>query len=355
VSDLHQNLNTALAAVEPGPAPVEAAMLSGRKLRSRRRAGLLAGAVAVVVAAVVGVPAFTHHAALPAPTTSRIRITVNPPGPHSPAGLIASGLIGNARWSLSVESPTSGNCVFTGTGLSSFSGDCDRGQPAAAEPVSFEGASGVADSRADYVAFGQAWPGLVAARVELSDGTALTLRPAVVDGSRFVAFAVPPSVAVDSVTAYSRGGEIAVAIPFTGPSRSPVFSAWLRPGQAQPPRLTGTFGTGTANRRPWRATAYLGPWGACIGVSGQLACFDPMRRPATDVVGLASSWVDGTAADSVSYLVITPKAGDPVRVPATAVGGQKFWGVVLSQRARSGARWTAYDAAGRPVSSGALP
>ena len=67
MSDLHEDLNTALAAVEPGAAPVEAAMLTGRKIRNRRRAGLLAGAVAVVVAAVVGVPALTRQEALPAP------------------------------------------------------------------------------------------------------------------------------------------------------------------------------------------------------------------------------------------------------------------------------------------------
>ena len=34
VSDLHEDLNTALAAVEPGAAPVEAAMLTGRKIRN---------------------------------------------------------------------------------------------------------------------------------------------------------------------------------------------------------------------------------------------------------------------------------------------------------------------------------
>ena len=46
-------------AVAPGAAPLEAAMLTGRKIKNRRRAGLLAGAAAVVVAAVAGVPALT--------------------------------------------------------------------------------------------------------------------------------------------------------------------------------------------------------------------------------------------------------------------------------------------------------
>ena len=85
MSDLHEDLTTAFAAVEPGAAPVEAAMLTGRKIRNARRAGLLAGAVAVVAAAVVGVPAFVHQVALPQPDAGHVRVTVNPPGPHSPA------------------------------------------------------------------------------------------------------------------------------------------------------------------------------------------------------------------------------------------------------------------------------
>ena len=118
MSDLHERLDSAFAAVDPGAAPVEAAMLTGRKIRNRRRAGLLAGAVAVVVVAAVGVPALTRPDALPQPATSRIRVTVNPPGPHSPAGLIASGLIGSEPWNVSVESPSSNNCAFEGNGMS---------------------------------------------------------------------------------------------------------------------------------------------------------------------------------------------------------------------------------------------
>ncbi len=83
MSDLHEELSAAFAAVEPGAAPVEAAMLTGRKIKNRRRAGLLAGAVAVVAAVAVGVPALSRPDALPPPATSHIRVTVNPPGPHA--------------------------------------------------------------------------------------------------------------------------------------------------------------------------------------------------------------------------------------------------------------------------------
>jgi hypothetical protein len=357
VSDLHENLNAALAAVEPGAAPVEAAMLTGRKIRNRRRSGLIAGAVAVVVAAAVGVPALTRQQALPAPTTGHIRVTVNPPGPHSRAGLIGSGLIGSAAWSVTVTSSSSGNCAFEGNGLSiiACSGGGDQGQPTAAAPISFQGEGSDGSSVPFNITFGQVWKDVVSARVELSDGTILTLHPAEVDGSRYVAFASPVSLAVDSVTAYSRSGAIATAIPFEPPGGLlPSFEAWLRPGQAPPARLTGAFGSGTAQGKPWRATAYLGPWGTCLTVGHDVDCLGS-QRPATGWAGASGSWVVGTAADSVSSVVITLKDGSTVRADATAVGRGKFWGVPLSSSQQTGARWTAYDAAGRPISSGTMP
>jgi hypothetical protein len=361
VSDLHEDLNTALGAVEPGAAPVEAAMLDGRKIRNRRRAGLLAGAVAVVVAAVVGVPAFTHQEALPQPATSHIRVTVNPPGPHSPSGLIASGLVGSKPWNATVESPNSKDCVFGGNDMSLYACNGDPGQqPTAAAPITFEGEGGGGGAVPVNISFGQVWKDVVSARVELSNGTILTLHPAEVDGSRFVAFADPAAVLVDSVTAYSRSGAIATVIPFDLPGGLPIFEAWLRPGQALPARLTGTFGSGTADGKPWRATAYLGPWGTCLTVGvGTDYCFDPAQRPATGKaaalwVGGSGSYAIGTAADSVSYLVITLKDGSTMRAAATAVGSQKFWGVPLSGSQQADARWTAYDGAGKAVGSGSV-
>jgi hypothetical protein len=354
VSDLHEDLTTALAAVDPGAAPVEAAMLTGRKIKNRRRAGLLAGAVAVVAAAVVGVPAFTHLEALPTPTTSDIRVTVNPPGPHSPAALIASGLIGSEPWNVSVTS--SDNCAFEGNGMSIVACTGNQGQPTAAAPISFQGEGADGSPVGVNITVGEVWKDVVSARVELSDGTILTLHPVEVDGSRFVAFASPFSVPVDSVTAYSSSGVIATTIPFVPPGGLlPCFEVWLRPGQALPARLTGTFGSGTVQGKPWRATAYLGPWGTCLTTGHDVACFGPQRRPATGWAEGTESWVVGTAADSVSYVVITLKDGSTVRAEATAVGRQKFWGVPLSLSQQADSRWTAYDAAGQAVASGSVP
>ena len=330
-------------------------MLTGRKIRYRRRAGVLAGAIAVVIAAAVGVPALTRQEALPQPTTTHVRVTVNPPGPHSPADLIASGLIGTKPWNATVKSPNSKDCVFGGNDMSLYACSADPGlQPTAAVPISFEGEGGGDGADSVNISFGRVWKDVVSARVELSDGTTLTLHPAEVDGSRFVAFADPASVPVDSVTAYSRSGAIATAIPLQLPGGLPTFEAWLRPGQTPPARLTGTFGSGTVGGKPWRATAYLGPWGTCLVVGLGSDCFDTAQRPATGWVGGSDGWAIGTAANSVSYLVFTLKDGSTVRAAATAVGSQKFWGLPLTWAQQADAHWTAYDDAGKAVASGSF-
>jgi hypothetical protein len=351
VSDLHERLNSALAAAEPSPAPVEAAMHAGRKIRNRRRAGLLAGTVAVTVAAaaVAGVPAFGHHAALPpAPVTGHTRVTVNPPGPHAPAGLIASGVIGSTPWTLSVVAPDSNNCVFEGTGTSYEACNEALMRPSAADPIEFEGMN-LGDANQSFVSFGQVWKGVVSTRVELSDGTMLTLHPAKVDGLSFMAFAVPAHLPIDSVTTYSRTGEIATAIPFTAADGFPIFGMWLRPGQAPPPRVTGTFGSGTV------VTAYLGPWGTCVDLgSGGSDLIPLVTEPGTTVLGASDSVVFGAAAESVSYVTITRKHGRALRAEPAAVGPQRFWAVPLSQPDQAGAHWAAYDRAGKKVASGSV-
>ena len=222
----------------------------------------------------------------------------------------------------------------------------DQGQPTAAARISFGGEGGDGSPVPVNITYGEVRKDVVSARVELADGTILTLHPVEVDGSRFVAFASPLSVPVDSVTAYSRSGAIATAIPFDWPGGLlPSFEAWLRPGQAVPARVTGTFGSGTVEGKPWRATAYLGPWGTCITIGHDGDCLGSRQRPATGWAGGSDSWIVGTAADSVSYVVITLKDGSTVRAEATAVGSQKFWGVPLSSSQQADSRWTAYDAA----------
>jgi hypothetical protein len=362
VSDLQENLNSAFAAIDPGPAPVERAMRQGGKIRNRRRAWAVAGSVAAIGIAAACVPALARQLALPAPTTSHVRVTVNPPGPHSPAGLIASGAIGAGTWQWLTDTPGTNlvhgqPCFYArGTLAGQFTMTCggsagegnDSGL-SRSDPVSFE-----SNGSTDTVEWGAVDSAVSYLTVRLGDGAVLTLHPATVDGARYVAFAVPADMVVDSATAYSRTGELATAIPYQPPGGSAVFQEWQRPGQAVPGKVNGTFGSGTVGGQAFQATAYLGPWGTCLVYGGNSGCFDPSQHPASGATVGSTSWVAGTAADSVSYLMITFKHGSAIRVGVTAIGPERFWGVGLGAKSSTGARWTAYNAAGKPVASGSV-
>ena len=360
MSDLRESLDSAFTAIDAGPAPVEAAMRQGGKIRNRRRALAVVGSMAAIAIA-ASFPALARQQALPAPPTiSHVRVTVNPPGPHSAAGLIASGTIGAGTWQW-LTTPASnlvrGQLCFyaEGTLAGRFSGSCEEAPgnlkddgSGQSGPVLFGGSGGGTDT----VEWGAVAPAVSYVTVQLGDGTVLTLHPATVYGTRFVAFAVPADMVVDSATAYSRTGEIATAIPYQPPGGLAVFSDWLRPGQAVPGKINGTFGSGTIGGQAWRATAHLGPWGTCIAYDGSSGCFDPTSRPSTGTGLSSTSWVTGTAADSVSYLIVTLKGGSAQRVGVTAIGPERFWGVGVGGKSVTGARWAAYNADGKLVASG---
>jgi hypothetical protein len=340
-------------------------MEHGKKIRNRRRVAALAGSVAVIAGAVACVPALAHHQALPSPANSRIRVTVNPPGPHSPVGTIASGLIGTRPWDLRVESPGTKNCLITGAGLGTFQCDGALTQPGP-DPIEFSGMGGT-DNPANngketfFVSYGVLRNDVTSARVVLANGTVLTLHPVTIYGRRWVAFAEPPGVPVESLTAYSRTGEIATAIPFNGPGGDglPGFARWLRPGEVGAARLTTAIASGTANGQAWAETAYVGPWGICLRGGGGGDCFASATNMGTGERGFApltpsGVLVWGTAADAVSYLIVTPKDATAMRVSVTAVGQQKYFAFRLSRYPVKGDRWTAYGAAGNPVKSGSF-
>jgi hypothetical protein len=206
-------------------------------------------------------------------------------------------------------------------------------------------------------------PTAAARKRSLPDGTVLAPRPVTLDGLRWVAFASPVSVPVTSVTAYSRTGPIATAIPFSGPSgrSGPIFAAWLRPGQAGAARVTRTIASGTAGGRAWQLTAYVGPWGTCVaGGDGQLcsAQVTPVNRGIAEMGGMGLSspgeLVWGAAAASVSYLIVTPEDGTAMRIGVTTVGPQKYFACYLRHAPSQADRWTAYNSAGQPVASGSL-
>ena len=143
MNELREDLDRALRTVTFSEAPIERSKRDGRRIRTRRRVALLAGALAVVAVA-AGYPALARNSAAPsAPVTGQTTapashdpvVTDGPPsgttkapgGLTSKTGLIAQGTIGGARWQVTVRGPGATN-------------------PVAADPcftVSFSSASGI--------------------------------------------------------------------------------------------------------------------------------------------------------------------------------------------------------------------
>jgi hypothetical protein len=370
--NLHEQLDGAFEAINPAPAPIEEAMKRGTRIRRRRRATAVACAAAVVAAAIC-IPLTVHWQFSSSPATSHYTVTVQPPGPHSPANEVAYGTVNGKAWRILMSKATStatgyGNCVQAlGPAI-----DNELVLPMACEPPSgaTPGDPVVFQDQAmnggpDPLAFG--YGGEVAKNVAyvtvtLTNGTVLTLRPVTVYGSRYVAFATPSGTVV-RVTAYSRQGEIASAIAFTGAGDDQFFSsAWLRPGQRGIPLATGLLGSGTIDGKPWSATADLGPWGICTLIDNE----DPACAAASAPVGMGAM-VNGvrttksdppalsiwTVPSSTIRAVVTVHGEKAFQVRPITVGGQKFivfetTGTPLWQPSVS-----AYDSAGHVI--GSLP
>jgi hypothetical protein len=356
--DLHQRLDGAVEAITPRPAPVDGVMRHGRVIRWRRRAVAVAG-VAVVAAGAVAVPSI-RHAASEKPATPRYTVTVQPPGPHSPPGLIASGTVNGKHWQVTVGRPGAGG-AGSGQQFAIVSGPAfgpesliDSGTALASdstEPVSFTATS----SGPNQAQFGAVRADVSYVTVRLGNGTLLTLHPAVVWGVRAVAFAAPVGAGITEATAYSRHGVIATAIPFSQPGEMATFSAWLRPGQHGLSRASGRIASGIVSGHVWSVTAYLGPWGICVDSStGGGYCTTTASGLGTRLLfreagtpGVAG----GVATAAVTRVVAYPPGGAAVQTRPVTVGGQKFFAFPLAH-ADKAVRWKAYDSAGNVVASG---
>ncbi len=362
--DLYERLDRAVGAITPRAAPVEGAMRRGRGMRLRRRSAVAAGVAAVVAAAVLAVPAL-RQATTRTPAAARYTVTVQAPGPHAPAGLIASGTVNGKSWQLVAGRPgTDGiprgqeqiRVSGAAVGQTGLTAQVPALGPDGTAPVSFTGMSAMPTQ----VQFGAVQADVSYVTVRLGNGTVLTLHPARVYGARVVAFATPLGATVVSATAHSRQGDIATAIPFNDPGGMASFGTWLRPGQHGLARASGRIGSGSYLGGAWSATAYLGPWGACLEAEGGGtnvgSCVDT-----TSVSGLGTNvmfWaggvpgVAGGSADaSVVRIAVTSPDGKTVQVHPVMVGGVKFFAFPLSKGLRPW-KWTAYDSSGKVVAAG---
>jgi hypothetical protein len=366
--DLRQRLDQAFEIVTPHPAPIEDAVRRGRTIRVRRRvvaAATVAAVVAIGAVAAFG-PSSLHKLVSPPPATqvNQPTVTVQPPGPHSVAGLIAWGTVDGKSWQIAAtESATDG----LGTGQELFVAFGTAFWPS---PVSTTGLA-LGTYSTGPVTFGGSTDGTVQAQygavqadvsyvtVRLGDGTVLTLHPVTVYGARAVAFAAPVDIGIASVTAYSRHGEIATAIPFNDPGDMAYFGAWLRPGQHGLARASGVIFSERIGGSGVRVTGYQGPWGICLKVSGigTVGCGPAL----SDVLGgnIACwtsgklSYIFGQTSASVTRVVLAVPGARSIQVRPVRVGGQKLFAFVFeAPTTANNLGWKAYDSSGAVVSSG---
>lgn len=356
-NNLREQLSDVFSAIDPAAAPIEATIRQGKRVRWRRRAAAAAG-LAVVAAAAICVPLAVHPLASPSPATNpaRYTVTVQPPGPGSPAGEIAQGTVNGASWRLTAGQPTRQNgqldvCIhMSGPAFGGTAGQVNCAPPDTdGMPASF----GAASAGPVHMLWAPVESDVSYATVALTNGDLLKLRPVTVHGIRWIAFVVPDH-AVRVVTAYSSRGEISSAVPFDGGGEY-SFADWLKPGQHGPPPATVLIGSGTVDGTRWSVTLYAGPWGTCqVTSDGTSSCWASMTA-AGHIAGTTGSagpnanhTVTGMEPLSVARIVVALPGGGIERVRLVTVNGTKYWAFEYPKVLH----WTAYDSAGQAVAHG---
>jgi hypothetical protein len=395
VNDLKEDLDRALRAVTFGEAPVERAKQSGRRIRTRRRVALLAGALAVAAAA-AGYPALAgNSAAPPAPATGTKSpaphgrpyggdpvITDSGPGGTTRAagglatsgGVIAKGEMGGVPWQVSVDgsgaaSPVPSCFTVSIDSAGELAGSCigfpayKAGLPNSGDPVIFAGLSDTVTG----ATVGEAASVVSFVIVNFADGQQLKLIPVTAHGHRYIAWIAPLTMTIGSVVAhlggpYSDSGQTATAVPFDQPGQMPVFGQWQQQGQPVPAKASGVIGGGVVGSDAlWSAIAYVGPWGSCVVVNGQgFACipFGPVST--VTILGPVKSSVPGQqliigdAPAGVAKVRVALTGGKAVTARPVAVGTSRLFAVTVSVNATP-TRWTSYDAAGHQNGTGSVP
>lgn len=356
--DFRERLDGVLDTVTPSPAPVSAAVRQGKIIKMRRWASAAAG-LAVVAVLVVAVPGILHRALAPA-AAPVYRVTVTSPGPDAPAGLIASGTINARHWKVVAAPPHGGNQCF------GFGGGnpCATSGPAPAagqDPAVLESSD---YGNGEVYVYGAVRREVSSLGVVLGNGTVLTLHPVSLYGKRYVAFAVPSHLDVTRVIAYSRGAELAYAVPFPGFGDVETIG-WRQAGEHVPGRVTVRIGSGVAGGASWSEFAYVGSWGRCFGgagggsscVSGYGSLLSPGQLTAEMFISVGGSgnaeerYYVATAAPSVGYLRMALSDGSKIRVQARDVLGQKFYVLAVPGKVNV-LSWTAYSASGAKLGTG---
>lgn len=370
MNDLHDRLDNAFSAITPAPAPIDAAMKQGKRIRMRRRATAVAS-VAAVVAAAVAIPLTMHVQASPVPETGpgQYTVSVYPHDLKFPPWVVAQGMLNGKKWEFNVL-PPGADSASRGAQYVEFyppdktdfvAGPDYRKIQVTALSTELLGSSPAGlwgmDAANAVAEFGVVQADVAHLTVTLTNGATLTLHPVPEYGARLVVFAVPRGAVIVRVTAYSRAGEIASAIPFYDQAGKADFATWLRPGQDGLARDGGLVASGSISGHKWSVIAHTGPWGACFEFEPSVTECVPLPLFNTSVSaamsGDTAQLYVRAAEPSVVRVRVREPDGTTLTVRPVTIGGQKFFAFAASTTIKSGFfTWTAYDKAGHQVASG---
>ena len=349
--DLGQRVDRALATITSGPAPAAAIVARGRAIRRRRRLAVTAAAVgaAAVTAVAVALPGLLFTAGHPKPPAGPLAI--NKLGPVARDGVIGSGTTGGKPWVVRLAGGP--NPVAQATGVPGTSRLGTR--PAGSDPAAFH----TAGSGAFRLLAGPVSPQVAYLTMRLAGGSIYRLWPVTWHGHRYVALVVPWNLQVTRFTAYSRHGELALAIPFPDPGEFPRVVSWLRAGTPVPAVASATVAHGVDRNGPgfWSVQVQIGPWGTCLQDYG--GNFGTWCRPTVSyppnalhlvMSGPYISERAGITGRAVAYIQLRLRNGKTARLHVLHIGGQGFY--ALSVLTGPPASWTAYTTTGHPIATG---
>ncbi|HET7017481.1 MAG TPA: hypothetical protein VFI65_26400 [Streptosporangiaceae bacterium] len=363
--ELRASLSTALDELDYGPLPLDSVIGKGKTVVVRRRMTAVAGALAIAVAAVAG-PVIAHQIGRSAQSTAsassvkNYHVTVHSPGPNSPAGLVAYGLLNHRRWQITGAVGKPGDDEFCFKALGESGQLCQSQKVPAPTGKGTPGDFELSEGGIPMALVGSVRADVRYVRVSLNNGQTLKLRPVAIFGSAhaaWVALEVPYPAAVTRITAYSAKGEVGYALPF---GHGTLFSEvrWIAPGQPpSPSRATYKVASGKVHGKRWAEYAYVGPWGTCFagsGVGGE--CF---ALALSHLGGVSQSIGPNAAYDLlfddpvVSYVIVHRAHAAPLRVPAFSLHGVNIFGFAVTP-SHATVHWDGYSASGHLLDQGSV-
>jgi hypothetical protein len=355
---LRDRLTSLLDEVEARPAPVGAAIKTGRAIRTRRRLAVAGGLAAIVVAGAL-VPGLLRHPPAKPLAHGRFQVSVHAPGKHDPANLIAFGTVNGRKWraTATATGPLRRLTVnFSGFPLLGGPLTKPLGATASTGITAFDGVGSGTGDHAEHAMVSEVSTSITLITMRLANGAVLKLHPVTYDGAPVIALVLPQGLRVLEADAYSRNGVVAYAIPFYYRGQNTLYT-WLRPSQAPPAVVNAAVPVALDSHRGWTVSVHIGPWGKCVvildhsGFNQGCGPTSPTRKLADFDMGLGGGPVIGVTSPDVAFFELAMADGSTVRVSTVHIGDTGYY-AVASQTNPKVISWIAYDQGGHRLGSG---